>query len=222
MNDNFDFVSDNNMANKLNEHLKNIFDPNDIGKRVEIIFEDALPCFPHEHTLIKAEFNEYEKLQIHQKQDINFYKQLLPQYASYFKKLINSDVANYTQNGKFVIYKEKNDEITLTRSGFDLKSEIPSLGDKILGICGVYIKTKLMPSEFIELSKTANEIFNNEFGANLNPHKDKLKNGFYYVGSDKIEKLDLNQSKNNSNFDNFLKMQNTINYNEENEFKFKM
>lgn len=194
--DNFDFKSSDGFAKIVNSFLKDITDPNGIGKIVNIEFENDFYSGNQDIASFNLSALEYSVLS---KQDLNqsvidnprLQSEYIRKYFSYFKKIINSDIINYSADGKYVIYGDKNGNTlsnTTTKENVDLSNiDIDKL---VNSICDFMISNLPFLAYIKPLSDTLNDkiddtviaqIRNEVYSmvANLyNPHKDRLEWNF--------------------------------------------
>ena len=188
-NDDFDFKGDGWKANLINPILEKVMDPNAIGRTVNIEFkEDDSGLSILDYVLTKEEFNTLKKQNLSQELKYSDYKNIINNYALYFKELLDSEIFNYGEDGKYVIYgtqKDDNMSGTTTIKGIDLSKK---LSDDDFSLALMPIATiinsayNLTTGETLSLMGLAERMLKNIYDVNLNPHKDKLSNGITYVG----------------------------------------
>ena len=188
-NDDFDFKGDGWKANLINPILEKVMDPNAIGRTVNIEFkEDDGGLSILDYVLTKEEFNTLKKQNLSQELKYSDYKNIINNYALYFKELLDSEIFNYGEDGKYVIYgtqKDDNMSGTTTIKGIDLSKK---LSDDDFSLALMPIATiinsayNLTTGETLSLMGLAERMLKNIYDVNLNPHKDKLSNGITYVG----------------------------------------
>ena len=197
--DNFDFDSFDGLAKMVNPVLKNITDPNDIGKTIKIEFINDF--YPNNNdidlTLTAQEFKNLEKLKVEYTEfEIKkLVRDYAKKYISYFRKIINSDIINYSAEGKYLIYGNKNDNVinkTVTKAGVDLRFKLTfddinslttSIVDSIFFIfTPIYnfmtksVVRKIVTEELRDINLSGN--------SNINPHSSRLDNGIIYLLGD--------------------------------------
>ncbi|WP_297990140.1 calcium-binding protein, partial [uncultured Campylobacter sp.] len=196
--DNFDFKSDSLIASMINPTLRKISDPNDIGKTVKLHFiNDFYGEGNTGATITAKEFGrlkniESKSLDLSRSKMINMWDKFAKAYFEYFEKIYESNVINYSAEGKYVIYGDKLDNWnirdTVTKLAVDLKHNVKiddalklcvSKFFEIIEILNITQSLAITQEELIARAQKLPllEKLNN----NLNPHKDRLSNGIIYL-----------------------------------------
>ncbi|GKH61377.1 hypothetical protein CE91St25_17130 [Campylobacter ureolyticus] len=197
--DNFDFESDSPLAKMINPTLQKITDPNDIGKKVKINFINDF--YPNDKdinlTLTAKEFSNLKTTtkNLTDNQILSMWEKFAKAYFDYFEKIAKSNIIDYSSNGKYLIYGNKNDNTingTITKSGVDLKDAITikdnlSILEKAVSyfwesmeILGIAQGISITKDDLIKKGKKLDLL--SKLDHNLNPHKNKLNNGITYIG----------------------------------------
>ena len=169
-----------------------MFDYDNIAK--EILGESFLDYLNPTLTIIKASALSAYLVKITISAVKNIYKE-------FKNNIVNLDSIKYIdENGKFVMYDGSGDgklNGTILDDGFDLSKDIKVTDifsqNSIYNIASVIVDRILVNYASIKLSKetiisnvingVVSAFSSGEFdGGNINPHKDKLKNGITYIG----------------------------------------
>ncbi|MCZ6187130.1 hypothetical protein O6B97_08530, partial [Campylobacter ureolyticus] len=169
-----------------------MFDYDNIAK--EILGESFLDYLNPTLTIIKASALSAYLVKITISAVKNIYKE-------FKNNIVNLDSIKYIdENGKFVMYDGSGDgklNGTILDDGFDLSKDIKVTDifsqNSIYNIASVIVDGILVNYASIKLSKetiisnvingVVSAFSSGEFdGGNINPHKDKLKNGITYIG----------------------------------------
>ncbi|MCZ6174311.1 VWA domain-containing protein [Campylobacter ureolyticus] len=169
-----------------------MFDYDNIAK--EILGESFLDYLNPTLTIIKASALSAYLVKI----TISAFKNI---YKEFKNNIVNLDSIKYIdENGKFVMYDGSGDgklNGTILDDGFDLSKDIKVTDifsqNSIYNIASVIVDGILVNYASIKLSKetiisnvingVVSAFSSGEFdGGNINPHKDKLKNGITYIG----------------------------------------
>ena len=177
------------MAWFANGILKDVLDPNGIGKTVTLKPDKVSYANEFETTLTKDEFDSISLPKDEQIDNAKKYERILTNFADYFEKILKSDIINYSSDGKYVIYGDKGSNTlynTTTKMGIDLSSN--NLGGSFRTAIKEFSLALLKVKEFNSLTVdfTDNLInkLENTFSRNINPHKNRLDNGILYLGDD--------------------------------------
>ena len=112
-------------------------------------------------------------------------------YANYYKKIIESDIINYSADGKYVIYGNKDGNTlsnTTTKTGVDLSDEVihgtfRQLFNSVVASIVSVATTELNSADLQDLQNFIND-YADSFSFVANPHKSRLDNGILYLGGD--------------------------------------
>ena len=212
----FNFTSSDGFAGKLNPTLEKLIDPNKLGKTVKFDFiNQGTSSYTQTISLSKDDFIQETSilgdtfailkriipavnlatLTYEVASKLEQYMQSAMQYFAYYKNIFDSDIINYSADGKYVIYGSNTDGDTLsgttTNSGFDLTTKVDSK-EFISMVVGDYVKLVIGTLQLASpiASFVANYIEEEAFKVfgysetNLNPHKSRLDNGILYLGGD--------------------------------------
>ena len=190
--DNFDFTGGGLQAWLANGVLEDVLDPNGIGNKVTLKPDKVSYASEIETTLTKGEFNEY--LNSDDNTQIGFlekWKNIIKNYANYYKKIIESDIINYSADGKYVIYGNKDGNTlsnTTTKTGVDLSDEVihgtfRQLFNSVVASIVSVATTELNSADLQDLQNFIND-YADSFSFVANPHKSRLDNGILYLGGD--------------------------------------
>lgn len=196
--DNFDFESGSPLAKMINPTLKKITDPNDIGKKVKIEFINDF--YPNDKdinlTLTAEEFFDLKttKKNLTDSQILSMWEKFAKAYFDYFEKIAKSNIIDYSSDGKYLIYGNKNNNIingTITKDGVDLKDDM-TIRDNLpilekaasyfwesIEVLSITQGISITKEELIERGKKLDLL--SKLSNNLNPHKDRLDNGIIYL-----------------------------------------
>ena len=196
--DNFDFTGGGLQAWLANGTLEDVLDPNCIGNKVTLKPDKVSYANEIETTLTKDEFEKFKSIneENKDKEKINAfekYQNIIKNYINYFKKIINSDIINYSADGKYVIYGDKVGNTlsnTTTKTGVDLSDSVlekgairtivSSFASTLIGVA----KNDLTIDKAHSLAVFAERLIDEVLDSNLNPHKSRLDNGILYLGGD--------------------------------------
>lgn len=192
--DNFNFDSSNGFAKIVNLLLKDMVEPNGIGKTVSIKFTNDF--YPDDDsanlTLIANEFENLEENKLDNSVWDMTLTNFASKYISYFKKISQSDIINYSANGKYVIYGDDEantlNQIT-TKTGVDLEhnKEYEKLRSHLSTILYPCLPQPIV-NKIIDSLLEWKDI-------DFNPHKNRLDNRILYLAdkcSDNITGAEYN------------------------------